>query len=78
MRLRPAPGIERRRDRDPAGTVVQRHHLIGIASVAAPRPVRLTAHETPALIAGLAALGPSETDSAASAMNALVEALTTD
>jgi predicted DNA-binding transcriptional regulator YafY len=49
-----------------------------LASVAAPRPVRLTGPEIAALIASLAALGPSETDSAASAMSALVEALTTD
>ncbi|MGB2718271.1 MAG: HTH domain-containing protein [Rhodococcus sp. (in: high G+C Gram-positive bacteria)] len=49
-----------------------------LAGVAAPRPVRLTAPEIAALIASLAALGPSETDSAASAMSALIEALTTD
>jgi len=49
-----------------------------LASVAKPRPVRLTAPEIAALIACLAALGPSETDSAASAMSALIEALTTE
>ncbi|WP_256980921.1 helix-turn-helix transcriptional regulator [Rhodococcus sp. 14-1411-2a] len=49
-----------------------------LASVDSPRPVRLTAPEIAALIASLAALGPTETDSAASAMNALIEALTTE
>ena len=49
-----------------------------LTSVATPRPVRLTPPEIAALIASLAALGPSETDSAASAMSALIEALTTE
>ncbi|MDI6629247.1 MAG: HTH domain-containing protein [Rhodococcus sp. (in: high G+C Gram-positive bacteria)] len=49
-----------------------------LASVASPRPVGLTAPKIAALIASLAALGPTETDSAASAMNALIEALTTE
>ena len=48
-----------------------------LASVADPRPVRLTVPEIAALIASLAALGPTETDSATSAMSALVDALTT-
>ncbi|KQU57361.1 hypothetical protein ASG84_17490 [Rhodococcus sp. Leaf278] len=48
-----------------------------LTSVADPRPVRLTVPEIAALIASLAALGPTETDSAASAMRALVDALTT-
>jgi len=47
-----------------------------LASVAGPRPVRLTVPEIAALIASLAALGPTETDSAASAMSALIDALT--
>ncbi|WP_243636596.1 HTH domain-containing protein [Rhodococcus sp. Eu-32] len=40
------------------------------------RPVDLTFEEIAALVAALAALGPTETDSAASAMRALVNAIT--
>ena len=45
---------------------------------AAPPPVGLTFAEIAALIASLAALGPTETPSAASAMRALVRALAPD
>lgn len=41
-----------------------------------PSPVSLTFEEIAALIAALVALGPTETDSAGSAMRALVSALT--
>lgn len=42
-----------------------------------PWPLHLTVAEIAALIAALAALGPTETDSAASAMRALVQAIAT-
>ncbi|MFY2788268.1 helix-turn-helix transcriptional regulator [Rhodococcus sp. MALMAid1271] len=47
-----------------------------LASHRNPEPVQLTVPEISALIASLAALGPTETDSAASAMDALTRALT--
>jgi predicted DNA-binding transcriptional regulator YafY len=45
---------------------------------AAPNPVSLTFEEVAALIASLAALGPTSTDSSDSAMRALVQAIAPD
>jgi predicted DNA-binding transcriptional regulator YafY len=46
--------------------------------IAAPNPVSLTFEEVAALIASLAALGPTSTDSSDSAMRALVQAIAPD
>jgi len=62
----------------PIETVAGAHGGSRIVANQQPRPLTLTFAETAALISSLTALGPTATDSAESAMRALVRSIAAD